>query len=275
MKYYFVRDAKMSLASHLLKHYVLAKCLDIPWSSTTLTRDANKKPIYVSPSGDQPVYFNVSHQAGVVTLVAVAGYLPGTPVDVGVDVVCVSERAKRDHQMIKDEGWARFVEMHSDVFGRSESGYLKGGDLLLLLSAAGARSALPARATYEEVTDLKLRSFYALWCLREAYVKMTGEALLAPWLKDLEFHRFRAPKPAALFEQQGVGDAEETITEHEVLFKGARVDDANICLRSLGKDYMTCTAIRTPLKKEDGLGWELGPFEFISLDSILEYVDAE
>jgi 4'-phosphopantetheinyl transferase len=257
----------MSLASQLLKHYVVAKGLGIPWSSTTLTRDANKKPVYLTPSGEEPVYFNVSHQAGIVTLVAVTGYAKG-PVEAGVDVVCVSEREKRDHQMIKDEGWHRFVDVHSDVFGRSESGYLKN-DLLL-----SGRSALPARPTPDEVTDFKLRNFYALWCLREAYVKMTGEALLAPWLKDLEFHRFQAPKPAVLFEQ-GVGDAAETITQHEVLFKGAKVDDANICLRSLGKDYMTCTAIRTPSNKEDGLGWELGPFEFISLDSILEFADAE
>ena len=32
--------------------------------------------------------------------------------------------------------------------------------------------------------------------MKEAYVKMTGEALLAPWLKDLEFLNVRTPRHA-------------------------------------------------------------------------------
>ncbi|ORY67345.1 uncharacterized protein BCR38DRAFT_426767 [Pseudomassariella vexata] len=266
LKYYFVRDAKMALASHLLKHFVISKYAGVPWSETTLTRDANKKPIYVDPaSGKQPIQFNVSHQAGIVALVAVAGYDVGQ-VDAGVDVVCVSERRDRDHKVVKEEGWSCFVDMHSDVFGRSEAGYLKND---LLTSHPG----VPPLRTEEDIVGFKLRSFYTLWCLREAYVKMTGEALLAEWLKDLEFKRFKAPKPAAVFKQGG-GDEGETITTHEVLFKGAKVDDANICLRSLGQDYMTCTAVRTPNKKEDGLSWELGPFEFLDIGTILDHAEA-
>lgn len=266
LKYYFVRDAKMSLVSHLLKHFVISKQLNIPWSQTTLTRDANKKPIYQDVSGNQPVYFNVSHQAGIVTLASVSGYDDG-PVDVGVDVVCVSERRDRDHRMIKEEGWHRFVDMHADVFGQSEAGYLKN-DVL------SSQTDMPPLIREEEIVDFKLRAFYTLWCLREAYVKMTGEALLAPWLKDLNFRNITAPKPAAHF-KQGVGDEEEIIREHDILFKGTKVDDANICLRSLGKDYMTCTMIRTPSKKEDGLSWDIGPFEFIDIGTIVDYVGAE
>jgi len=43
----------------------------------------------------------------------------------------------------------------------------------------------------------KLRNFYAHWCLKEAYIKMTGEALLAPWLRDLEFRNVRPPAAAS------------------------------------------------------------------------------
>ncbi|KAK9419426.1 putative Phosphopantetheinyl transferase [Seiridium unicorne] len=257
LKYFFVRDAKMSLASHFLKHYVLSKTLRIPWSATTITRDTHGKPIYIAPDGSQPVQFNVSHQNGIVALSAVAGYDgPGT-VDVGVDVVCVSERESRDHHMIQTEGWAKFVDMHSDVFGRSETRDLK--------------NMPPLAGQSKEAVDAHLRKFYTLWCLREAYVKMTGEALLAVWLHDLEFQSFRAPD-AAVAETQAAGDPEKTIVrEHEVLFKGKKVDDANICLRSLGKDYMTCTAVRTPAKKEVALGWELGPFETIDIATILKH----
>ncbi|KAK6221910.1 hypothetical protein LQW54_001130 [Pestalotiopsis sp. IQ-011] len=260
LKYFFVRDAKMALASHFLKHYVLSKTLGLPWAATHITRDAHGKPVHTSPDGSRPVEFNVSHQNGVVALAAVAGWDGPGAVDVGVDVVCVAERADRDHKMIAAEGWARFVDMHADVFGRSETADLK---------AVPPLSGQPRAAT-----DAHLRRFYALWCLREAYVKMTGEALLAPWLHQLEFQDVRAPEPLpALPElvQSAADPPQSLIRDHEVLFQGRRVDDANICLRSLGADYMTATAVRTPASREDALGWELGPFETLELSTILKH----
>ncbi|KAI1103192.1 phosphopantetheinyl transferase [Jackrogersella minutella] len=254
LKYYFVADAKMSLTSHLLKHWVVARHAGVPWRLTTLTRDDKTKPIFRDPaSGKQPVAFNVSHQAGLVALVAVAGY-EGS-VEVGTDVVCTSERRARDHRVVGSEGWAKFVDMHADVFGRSEARYLKDD----LLAAPDG----PA----EDVLDSKLRAFYTLWCLREAYVKMTGDALLAPWLKDLEFRHFKAPAKGAAFEE--VEEPGQVVTEHEVVFRGDRVVDANICLRALGEDYMTCTVVRTPERREDALGWRLGPFRFLGMEQLI------
>ncbi|KAI1211953.1 phosphopantetheinyl transferase [Annulohypoxylon truncatum] len=291
LRYYFVADAKMSLASHLLKHWVVARYAGVSWWDTKLTRDEKTKPVYVDPTtGRQPVAFNVSHQAGLVALVAVAGYSAsgeaegegrgGSEVDIGTDVVCTSERRTRDHRVIDTEGWAKFVDMHADVFGRSEARYLKGGDLL-----STQPGSLPSLARAQEIVDFKLRCFYALWCLREAYVKMTGDALLAPWLKDLEFRRFRAPAPGTRdgFGGDGgdggdgdgdEGREQEVITDHEVLFRGERVTDVNICLRSLGEDYMTCTAVRTPARKEDALGWKLGPFAFLDMETVLGDAEA-
>ncbi|KAI5860627.1 4'-phosphopantetheinyl transferase [Durotheca rogersii] len=272
LRYYFVADAKMSLVSALLKHWVVSRYAGVPWRATQLTRDANKKPIFVlgsEGSNKQPVAFNVSHQAGLVALVAVAGYADGEGVvDVGVDIVCTSERRARDHKIIASQGWPNFVDMHSDVFGRSEAGYLKRQQQ----DRAGPRE------------DELLRQFYTLWCLREAYVKMTGEALLAPWLKDLEFRGFRAPEPGEGFVQRPDGFDDggsdelvaslEVIREHNVVFKEEKVEDANICLRSLGPDYMTCTAVRTPARREDALGWKLGPFQFLTLDEIIAHAEA-
>ncbi|KAH8662312.1 phosphopantetheinyl transferase [Xylariales sp. PMI_506] len=257
LKYYFVRDAKMSLASQLLKHFVVSKTAGIPWLETKLSRDANKKPVFVSSTGEQPVSFNVTHQAGIVALAAVAGY-PATSgaVDVGTDVVCVSERRDRDHKMIREQGWATFIDMHADVFGREETRDIKENPL------SGAPPDV-LRGSEERKVDFQLRRFYALWCLREAYVKMTGEALLAPWLHDLNFRDLRAPAPG------------EAIPRHDIAFKGAKVTDANVCLRSLGDDYMTCTALRTPARKEDGLGWGLGPYESVDITSILAHAQAD
>ncbi|KAK7985239.1 hypothetical protein PG996_005519 [Apiospora saccharicola] len=279
LKYFFVRDAKMSLASHLLKHYVLARTLGMPWSATKLTRDANKKPIHVAEgtANDQPCRFNVSHQAGLVALVATSKDLEAEA-DVGVDVVCVSERRDRDQRMVRDEGWDYFVDMHSDVFGRGETAYLKSREFAAAALSTASASASGGPTTSEGIADAKLRRFYALWCLREAYVKMTGEALLAPWLGDLNFVEVRAPEPVTVEGgafQQGADGTGEVIKTHEVTFEGKRTDDANICLRSLGPDYMLGTAVRTPKKKEVGLGWHLGPFEVVDVETIVQFVEAE
>ncbi|CAJ2503774.1 Uu.00g111680.m01.CDS01 [Anthostomella pinea] len=276
LRFYFVADAKMSLASHLLKHWVVSRYCGIPWRDTKLTRDAHGKPIFVdAATGQQPVAFNVSHQAGLVALVAVHGYEAGK-VDAGVDIVCTSERQDRDRRMVRVEGWAKFVDMHAEVFGASEAAYLKKDLLASSASASQPGPDLPPLAREEDMVDFKLRGFYTLWCLREAYVKMTGEALLAEWLRDLNFRGFRAPEPGDADSFVQASDEEEpaqVIRVHDVLFKGRKVDDANICLRALGPDYMTCTAVRTPGRKEDGLGWELGPFAFLALERILD--DAE
>ncbi|KAI1181242.1 phosphopantetheinyl transferase [Nemania sp. FL0916] len=268
LKYYFVADAKMALTSHLLKHWVVSKSCGVRWRETKLSADANGKPVFKDSEGRQPVVFNVSHQAGLVALVAATnagGDCSG--IQIGVDVVCVNERQTRDHRMIRAEGWPRFVDMHADVFGRSEATYLKTG--------VDGRPAYLALRSEDEKRDWKLRAFYTLWCLREAYVKMTGEALLAAWLGDLEFRAFEPPNPGAEFMQSEDDEGRGMVVrEFDVVFHGKKVEDANICIRSLGTDYMTCTAVRTPQRKEDALGWHLGPFEFLAFEEIVALGEA-
>ncbi|KAI0201692.1 phosphopantetheinyl transferase [Astrocystis sublimbata] len=271
LKYYFVADAKMALASHLLKHWVVSKYSGVPWWETKLSADKNGKPVYKDAAGRQPVVFNVSHQAGLVSLVAAHNYDAAnggdsSKVEIGTDIVCVDERQRRDHQMIRTEGWPKFVDMHSEVFGHSEGAYLKTG-----LTALPKYQALQ---TEDERRDFKLRAFYTLWCLREAYVKMTGEALLAGWLGDLVFQAFEAPEPGTGFAQSEDDAPEQVIRRHDVVFEGSKVDDANICIRSLGPNYMTCTAVRTPERKEDALGWKLGPYGFLTVDEIMAHGEA-
>ncbi|EON95941.1 putative phosphopantetheinyl transferase protein [Phaeoacremonium minimum UCRPA7] len=266
LKYYHVRDAKMALGSALLKHFVISKYCNVAWWDTKMTRDEKTKPIYRDPdTGTCPISFNVSHQAGLVALIAAHGY--DGPVDVGVDVVCVSERRDRDHKMIKDEGWPSFVDMHADVFAPSEAKYLK----YQILSAV---PGLPRGASPEDIVDFKLRCFYALWCLREAYVKMTGEALLAEWLGVLEFRNFVPPIAAASF--AGTDEvAEQVVTDHQIWFRGQKVEDAKVCLRALGPDYMTCTAVRAQGNAANELGSASGPFTMIDINQILEYAEKQ
>jgi 4'-phosphopantetheinyl transferase len=283
LKYFHVRDAKMALASQLLKHLVVARCghtkgsAPVPWRKTVLSRDAHGKPVYYS-NGDgggddgsktQPVVFNVSHQAGLVVLVAAyGGDDPGgmNGIQVGIDVVSPTERRTRDLQMIADadaaspaSGWPHFVDVHSDVLARSEVSYLE------------------ALATHDNDgcnDDERLRAFYALWCLREAYVKMTGEALLAKWLGDLEFKEFQVPKAPGPDKGKGSLHQGDMVTEHDIRFRGSAVGDkANVCLRSVGTDYMVCTAVRsTPTETALALP-TTDAFEVLQMDDILDFVE--
>ncbi|KAK4162513.1 L-aminoadipate-semialdehyde dehydrogenase-phosphopantetheinyl transferase [Cladorrhinum sp. PSN259] len=268
LRYFHLRDAKLSLASALLKRYAVAKLAPSSpkWSSTTLTRNSKTKPIWIDPSTQQsPVSFNISHQAGIVALIALAS----PTAELGVDVVCTSERRERDHAHIAKEGWASFVDMHADVFGPGEVQYLK----YQVLSAV---PGLVASKKAEDVVDAKLRAFYALWALREAYVKLTGEALLANWLKELEFREFRPPKPTKAWDvpaDEGE-EAGEVVRDVDIRFRGKKVEDVNMCLRSMGPDYMIATAARTPEDKEEALGWKLGPYEILSLDEVLEFAES-
>ncbi|CAK7244406.1 MAG: hypothetical protein STHCBS139747_005944 [Sporothrix thermara] len=272
LKYFHVRDARMALASQLLKHLVVARCAGsgdapVPWRRTVLSRDKHGKPVYykdANDSGAQPIVFNVSHQAGLVVLVAVYGgdvrqkdgSSDNSGFQVGIDIVSPSERRTRDHEMIADEarrsggssgaasssGWPRFVDMHADVLAPGEVRHLK---------------QLPAASG----DDQRLRLFYGLWCLREAYVKMTGEALLAEWLADLEFRDFRVPGVSATVDKNNSRDNDngngngngngdlvqggEMVTQHDIRFRDTPVGDSvNVCLRSVGTDYMVCTAVR-------------------------------
>ncbi|KAK4042001.1 hypothetical protein C8A01DRAFT_44980 [Parachaetomium inaequale] len=279
LRYLQVRDAKLALASALLKHYAIAKLsrTPTPWSqtvATNFTQDPRRKPIYIDPATSaQPVSFNVSHQAGVVALVAVAGYPSSTTkggegegdggAQVGVDVVCTSERRARDLDMIAKEGWPAFVDMHADVFAPGEVAYLKG------------YHRVPSGGTaQQQENDGRLRAFYALWALREAYVKLTGEALLASWLRELEFRGFRASRPTAGWGVPAREEEGEVVRDMEIWFQGSKVEDVNMCLRSIGPDYMIATAVRTPGKAEDGLGWALGPYEVLSLGEVLDFAEA-
>jgi len=269
LRYYRVSDAKMSLGSQLLKHYVVSKYCQVPWREAKITRNDRTKPVYRDPAtGLYPIDFNVSHQAGVVALVAVHGYA-GELVEVGVDVVCTSERRDRDHETATANGggWLHFVDMHADVFADSEANYLK----YQILSAV---PGLPRGSTAEEILDFKLRCFYALWCLREAYVKMTGEALLASWLKNLEFRDFVPPNPTEEFGVPATDDGGQIVRRHRILFHKQPVTDANVCLQAVGPDYMCCTAVRTAPDAADGLGFRLGVFENLVLEDIVSFAES-
>lgn len=245
----------MSLLSALLKRLVIARTYpSLPWSQCTYTRDERTKPVFYYPlaSRSQSLKFNVSHQAGLVVLLAanpdlqaadlqagdvhdVEGHATDINADLGVDVVCPSERASRDHEMITKEGWANYVEIHDSVLSEDEAARLKA---------------------VQGPIDVKLGYFYTLWCLREAYVKMTGDALLATWLKDLDF-RYFAPPGRPSIQQPG---------RHLEIWMGNE-QDTNVAVALdwyLDNEFMIASTCRGSMQKH-----HLAQYQFLDLEAIL------
>lgn len=199
---YHVADARMALGSALLKRLFVHTALGVSWHDIAFERrrDAvHGKPSAVLPSGEAaPVEFNLSHQAGLVALVGCTTQRDGNvgedkldaEVALGVDIVCVNERGG-DLASIQRQGFRAWLDTYADVFGAQEL-----SDMVftapLEVSHGGTHMAL-----LEEDARLhaKLRRFYAYWGYKEAFVKLDGEALLATWLRRLEFRNVRAPDP--------------------------------------------------------------------------------
>lgn len=104
--------------------------------------------------------------------------------------------------------------------------------------------------------DHRLRRFYTYWALKEAYIKMTGEALLAPWLRQLEFADVVAPDPGPTAPQPTVGTTSSghsnaarasfgvPYTDTKILLHGQEMHDVRIEVVGLGEEYLFATAAR-------------------------------
>ena len=226
LRYYWPNDAKLSLGSNLLKHRAIADTCRVPWSEATVSEGANKKPCYkpLAPSS-KSLEFNVSHHGSLVALVG----CPGGSVQLGVDIVKMNW--EKDYTTVMKDGFEAWANIYEMVFSDREIGDIAG-------------FVPPTRGTHQEEIRAKLRHFYAHWCLKEAYVKMTGEALLASWLKDLEFRNVEVPLPASQMHASGQirGDWGQTCGGVEIWFYGMRVTDVRLEIQAFREDYMIATA---------------------------------
>ena len=142
---------------------------------------------------------------------------------VGIDVVRIEDRGTRiDWE--REGGWEGWVRVFEEVFANAE--------IQALLDFQPRHTG-----SEHELRTAKMRLFYAYWALKEAYIKMTGEALMAPWLKDLEFRKVKAPDPVAT-EQWG-----RAASDFEIWLRGTRVDTVTMELQAWGKDYLIATAV--------------------------------
>jgi 4'-phosphopantetheinyl transferase len=279
----------MSLASALLKRLFVHKTLGIPWASVRYGRkgdDVHGKPCCILPSGARaPIEFNISHQAGLVTLI---GSDVGGDVELGTDIVCVNER--NDYRVIDTEGFEGWVDMYTEIFSEEESWDMKYTvDSVQLLDGTVLTPAeigrhdrccvrnrtlvatLPNGETKTFSSDLlidaKLRRFYTFWCYKEAFIKQSGEALLAPWLRDLEFKNVRSPAPGTVARCSTHGSWGEKVGDVEVWMHRRRISDVKIEIQAFEENFMIGVAIK-PAVKLPSTGFP--QFESLNLEKILE-----
>lgn len=229
LRFYHPRDAKLGLASNLLKHRAITHACNVSWSQAIISEDHNRKPCYKpkDPHASK-VEFNVSHHGTLVTLVGCAGETR----KLGTDIVQMNWA--KDYASVLKDGFAAWVKVYESVFSDREV-----ADIIAY--------SPPGQSNLQDQIKAKLRHFYAHWCLREAYVKMTGEALLAPWLKDLEFRNVQVPSPKIQTSQEThEGNWGQECSADDIWFKGVKVVDVKVELQAFGEEYMIATAVSEP-----------------------------
>jgi 4'-phosphopantetheinyl transferase len=209
------KDRLMSLASTLLKYLFIHRTAQIPWSHVAISRwpQPHKRPYWSPPSswpGTYGLEFNVSHQAGLTALVGCKtpdkdssaqpdvhldvlhnGTLPNNSNAVakprlGVDITCTSESHRGPKQMTTSAEFAKWVDIFTEMFSARER---------YDMQHAPTTDTQLEPPTEKGATLAKLRRFYTYWSLKEAYIKMVGEGLLASWLRELEFSSVVPPPP--------------------------------------------------------------------------------
>ncbi|KAL4879036.1 hypothetical protein BJY04DRAFT_105096 [Aspergillus karnatakaensis] len=250
-KFYHLKDKHMSLASQLLKYLFIHRTCRVPWSSIVIshTPDPHRRPCFIpDPSSAQgkqgivEIEFNVSHQA---SMVAIAGTIipPNFSGDshngpegtikpqVGIDITCVNERSKEPRTL---ESLRKYIDIFGEVFSADEM-----ADMRRLHGAPQTQQTAGTGTGQDSLVDYGYRLFYTYWALKEAYIKMTGEALLAPWLRDLEFSNVVAPGAESGEGKFGEPYTGVRTTLNKELVKGVRVEVA-----ALEGDYLFATAAR-------------------------------
>ncbi|MCJ1440130.1 MAG: hypothetical protein MMC23_000612 [Stictis urceolatum] len=223
-KYYFPKDAALSLASFLLKHLGIVRCAQISWADSTIRQEKttqNGKPYYEKGG----LEFNVSHHGEAAVLIATSQQ----NVKVGIDLVQVD--MEKDLKSVRSQGWTAYVTIFKEVFSDIEV-------RTILLSIPGAGAPMT-----DQTIVKGLRCFYAHWALKEAYFKMTGDALLADWLQQLEFGGVEPPAPAdrdILIDDKWAWGTVSTAT---ATLRGKNVEGVYLELRALGEHYMVATAV--------------------------------
>ncbi|KAJ5988417.1 4'-phosphopantetheinyl transferase A [Penicillium waksmanii] len=288
-RYHFAADRRMSLASNLLKYLYVHHACGVPWMDILISRTEmpQNRPYYESKTSTR-VEFNVSHQASLTilagTIAPSKNLLQRQPTgatttsatstipqpdgedipfpQLGIDITCINERRNKKPKTLHD--FTEFVTIFSEVFSSTELKTMTNPKQALLQARrlGYANSILPEHTnpdgtefhSTDSIITYGLRLFYSYWALKEAYLKMTGEALLAPWVKTLEFKNVFPPEPIQLSSypaDSNSGCQWGPIYPHVVVTRdGTELQNVRLQLQAFETDFIIATA---------ALGPQIGP----------------
>lgn len=273
-RYHHAADRRMSLASHLLKYFYIHHVCGKPWREIVLSRTAmpENRPHFISTSPPH-LDFNVSHQAGLTVLAGTIApvleehqksTLGSAPPRLGIDITCANERRK---PITTTTELVEFVSIFSEVFSDRELATMKNPlPTLTRARDLGLANAFPKNTngsgidSQDTIARFGLRLFYSYWALKEAYLKMTGDALLATWVRSLEFTNVIPPdpvQPLAAAKPYGLSQDPGYIprssknwgrpyTDVRASRDGEPIGDVRIELVAFESDYIVATAGRGP-----------------------------
>jgi len=294
-------DKFMSLASALLKYTFVHRYAKIPWNEVLISRTPHphRRPYWHPPAhwvADGGLEFNVSHQAGLVAIVgcqtpnvqastgcivehvqdiSLAKSAASGPDDghqhirLGVDVACTNEDHRTPTDLVNQAKFDEWVEVFAEMFSERERTDMKRLPVRMPVGEMTEfddmnDTLFQDQDTSQEEAEMihfKLRRFYTYWALKEAYIKMVGEGLLASWLRDLEFVDVVAPLPPDARRTgriRGVDSASEGDKIEEAkwtapaeaergmstLFKGKKVENVRVEVVAYDEDFLVATAAR-------------------------------
>lgn len=225
-----------------------------------------------------------------------------TTYSIGTDLTCTTERRNRDLATIEQDGggirgFGKFVDMHAEVFSDADLANMKH-HLQAEEAETNQGGDTKDRKGEQAMVDDMLRRFYAYWALKEAYVKMEGEALLAEWLRDVEFGDVHVPAPASVYEPASVreparysllgtggvkGDVwGETVENIMVYHRGRRREDVRIFLHAYGGEWLVATAVLRQGRgdgREDGRADEKAlkapKWEEVDIDTVIRAAEGD
>lgn len=259
-RYFHASDKRMSLASQLLKYYFVHQTTGASWNEIEIQRTPapEKRPFY-----DASVDFNVSHQAGITLLAGTRVPKPSTfgqnsAPRVGVDIACADEPARRrsDRPPKTLADLATFVDVFAEVLSSTELETIKKPlKTIRMAHQLGLTKIDPNDHSEEILAGYGLRLFYSIWALKEAYLKMTGDGLIAPWIKELEFSNVIPPVPALRDSYQAEPATQPAFTiapsvhswgppysDVKVTLKGKSIDHVRLQLVAFENDFIIATA---------------------------------
>ncbi|KPV74640.1 uncharacterized protein RHOBADRAFT_44154 [Rhodotorula graminis WP1] len=214
-KFRFLRDARRCICGRLLALHVASTRLDQPWTALSFRKSERGRPYLERSEPPEHAYdYNTSHDGELVAVVSVleprpasTSPFPGSTAPsprVGVDVMRI--RNPWDGTSVDE-----FVSGVAEQLAPRE---------LSALSRFGAGPGSDAR---------RLRHVLALWTLKEAFVKATGEGLH----RDLRSVSFKLKLDAGMGES---GEGHEARRVGEGTLEGRKMDGWRFSLVEVGED---------------------------------------